>query len=45
MHMCSSPYLMKCHQAYENEDLKVMILEFCEGNTLQAEIEQKKRIP
>lgn len=43
--MCNSPYLLKCYDLYENEDLKVLIIEYCNGKTLQAEIDEKKRIP
>jgi serine/threonine protein kinase len=30
---------------YENEDLKLMMIEYCNGNTLQNYIERKGRIP
>lgn len=39
MYMCDSPYLLKCYDVYENEDFKVMVIEYCNGKTLQAEIE------
>ena len=26
MYMCDSPYLLKCYDVYENEDLKVLII-------------------
>jgi len=45
MYMCNSPYLLKCYDVFENEDLKVMVIEYCNGETLQAEIDKKKRIP
>ena len=38
MYMCNSPYLLKCYDVFENEDLKVMMIEYCNGQTLQAEI-------
>lgn len=45
MYMCDSPFLLKCYDVYENSDLKVLIIEFCNGKTLQDEIDEKKRIP
>ena len=45
MYMCDSPYLLKCFNVYQNEDLKILIIEYCNGKTLQAEIDEKKRIP
>lgn len=45
MYMCDSPYLLKCYDVYENEDLKILFVEYCNGQTLQAEIDSKKRIP
>ena len=45
MYMCDSPYLLKCYDVYENEDLKVLIIEYCNGSTLQAEIDEKRHIP
>ena len=35
MYQFNSPNLMKCFDVYRNEDLKVLILEYCNGPTLQ----------
>jgi serine/threonine protein kinase len=45
MYECESPYLLKCFDVYENKDLKVLIIEYCNGKTLKAEIDERKRIP
>lgn len=45
MYQCDSPNLIKCFDVYRNEDLKVMAIEYCNGKTLQAEIDEKRRIP
>jgi serine/threonine protein kinase len=45
MQMCNSPCLLKCYDVYENEDLKVLILEYCKGKTLQNDIDLKGCIP
>jgi serine/threonine protein kinase len=37
--------VVKCYDIYENKSLKIMIIEFCNGGTLQDEIERKIRIP
>jgi serine/threonine protein kinase len=38
MYQCNSPNLVKCYDVFRNEDLKVLVLEYCNGGTLQAEI-------
>jgi hypothetical protein len=45
MFQCENPNLIKCFDVYRNDDLKIMIIEFCNGKTLQAEIDEKRRIP
>ena len=45
MYLCKSPFLIKCFDVYSNDDLKIMVIEYCNGKTLQAEIDEKKRIP
>jgi hypothetical protein len=45
MYACDSPFLLKCYDVYENDDLKILIIEYCNGKTLQAEIDEKKKIP
>jgi len=44
MQMCNSPYLLKCYDVYENADLKVLILEYCNGKTLQEEVDERGKI-
>lgn len=44
MYQCNSPYLIKCLDVYRNDDLKVIVTEYCNGKTLQAEINEKKRL-
>jgi serine/threonine protein kinase len=45
MFECNSPNLIKCLDVYRNDDLKVLVLEYCSGATLQKEIDDKRRIP
>lgn len=35
MYQFNSPNLMKCYDVFRNDDLKVLILEYCNGPTLQ----------
>lgn len=44
MYQCNSPYLIKCFDVYRNDDLKIIVMEYCNGKTLQAEINEKKRL-
>jgi serine/threonine protein kinase len=44
MMLCESPNLIKCYDIYENADLKVLVMEFCEGRTLEDELKSKKKI-
>ena len=41
MSHCDSPHLLKLYDVYSNKDLKVMIMEYCNGKTLQQEINEK----
>ena len=43
--MCNSPHLIKFYDVYRNKELKVLVIEYCNGNTLQKEIDEKRRIP
>jgi len=45
MYMCNSDHLIRCYDVYSNKDLKILILEYCNGSTLQQEIDEKYRIP
>ena len=31
MMLCDSPNVMKCYDIYENKDLKILVLEYCDG--------------
>lgn len=43
--LCNSENLIKCFDIYENKSLKIMVIEYCNGGTLQQEIRNKHRIP
>ena len=45
MYICDSENLLKCYDVYENEDLKLIVIQYCNGETLQAEINRRGRIP
>ena len=34
MAICDSPHILKCYDVYENEDLIVMMIEYCNEGTL-----------
>ena len=34
MRRCSSTNLVKCHDVYLNEDIKIIVMEYCNGGTL-----------
>ena len=44
MRICNSPNLVKCYDVYENEELKLMMLEYCNGGSLQDYIDRKTRL-
>lgn len=44
MRICNSPNLVKCYDVYENEELKLMMVEYCNGGSLQDYIDRKGRI-
>lgn len=44
MEKCCSPHLIKCFDVYENRTLKIMVLEYCAGGTLQNYIDAKGKI-
>lgn len=41
----NSDHVMKCYATYENECLKIMVIEYCNGGNLSEEIYKRKRIP
>ena len=45
MMLCDSPHVMKCYDVYENKDLKIMMIEYCNGGTLSDMLTEKGRIP
>ena len=45
MMKCDSPNIIKCHQSFENADLKIMIIDFCNSGNLQEEIDKRDQIP
>lgn len=45
MQKCNSENLIKCYDVYENKSLKIMVIEYCNGGTLDDEIKSKGRIP
>lgn len=44
MMQCNSPNLIKCFDIYENKDLKVLIMEYCEGKTLEEYLQKKGKL-
>ena len=45
MQKCSSPNLVKCYEVYENDDLKIIPMEFCKDGTLQHYVNSRSNIP
>jgi serine/threonine protein kinase len=45
MQVCDSPNLLKCFEVMENDELKILILEYCSGKNLQEYIDEKKSLP
>jgi len=45
MMLCDSPNLIKCYDIYENKDLKILVMEYCNGENLQTYRLRKKKIP
>jgi serine/threonine protein kinase len=45
MAMCNNLNLVKCYDVYENDDLKIIVMEFCNGGTLERYIGERKKIP
>lgn len=41
----NSPSLLKCYECFENRDLKLMVIEYCENGSLLEKIETVKKIP
>jgi serine/threonine protein kinase len=42
---CNSPYLAKCFDVFRNNDLKIIVMEFCNRGTLTKYIEEKNTLP
>ena len=38
MMQCHSEHVVKCHHVYQNDDLKIIVMEYCNGPTLKSEI-------
>ena len=45
MMLCESPNLIKCFDIYENSDLKILVMEYCQGLTLDKYLRKKKKLP
>ena len=41
MRQCHSPNLIKLLDVFENDDLKILIIEFCDGRTLADQLKQR----
>ena len=35
---------MKCYDVYENEDLKIMMIEYCNGGTLTRQLLKSEKV-
>lgn len=44
MMQCDSPNLLKCYDIYENKDLKLLIMEYCSGETLEKYLGKKRKL-
>jgi serine/threonine protein kinase len=42
---CKNDHLLKCYDIYQNKDLKILVMEYCSGKTLEAHLQKKKKIP
>lgn len=42
---CNSPYLVKCFDVFKNEDLKIIVMEYCNRGTLTEYLSEKKKLP
>jgi len=42
MQQCDSINLLKCFEIFENEDLKILVIEYCDGLTLAEELKRFK---
>jgi serine/threonine protein kinase len=45
MLICNNANLVKCFDVYLNKDLKLIIMEYCDGGTLEDYLQEKGRIP
>lgn len=45
MMQCDSPHLLKCLDIFENRDLKVLKMEYCQGKTLDTYLQKRKKLP
>lgn len=41
---CNSDHLLKCYKILEDDKVKVMVLEFCDGGSLFEKIENEGKI-
>lgn len=45
MTICDSPHTIKCYDVYENESLKLMLMEYCKDGDLEQEVRRNKFLP
>ena len=45
MERCDSPNVVKCFDVFLNQDLKFIVMEFCNRGNLEDEIKRRKHIP
>ena len=41
MNQCDNPNLVRCFEVYQNEKLKVIVMEYCNRGNLESYLEQK----
>jgi serine/threonine protein kinase len=40
-----SPHILKCYESFENSDIKLIIIEYCNEGTLKEKIQLNGKIP
>ena len=45
MRMCANRNIVQCYQVFQNQSLKIIVMEYCEGGTLQEYIRLNGKIP
>ena len=45
MMICNSTNVVRCFNVYENKQMKIIVMEYCNGGELQREISKKVKIP